>query len=124
MIKFKYKTQVEDYISDTFKDLLPDNGVEVSTDAENLNVHQIFQLFKQFLRGMDFSDSVIVRGAMELALNSSMDSSDVLKEYHLEDNTLEILNLKATISRLRNPDYPQYTEEEMDAMTYKSNQKK
>lgn len=120
MIKFKYKTQVEDYISDTFKD----NGVEVSTDAENLNVHQIFRLFKQFLRGMDFSDSVIVRGAMELALNGGMDSSDVLKEYDLEDNTLEILNLKATISRLKNPDYPQYTEEEMDAMTYKSNQKK
>ena len=30
---------------------------------------------------------------------------------------VQILNLKAKLSRYENPDYPDYTEQEMDAMT-------
>jgi hypothetical protein len=36
----------------------------------------------------------------------------------VESLRAEILNLKAQLSRALNPDAPQYTEEEMDAMSY------
>jgi hypothetical protein len=73
-----------------------------------------------------------MRGACALAFNdmqSEEDMKKVAQEYELiliEDNDVteaeslraEILNLKAQLSRALNPDAPQYTEEEMDAMSY------
>ena len=41
----------------------------------------------------------------------------VLSDDEKEQLKLEILNLKAKLSRYENPDYPDYTEQEMDAMT-------
>jgi hypothetical protein len=73
-----------------------------------------------------------MRGACALAFNdlqSEEDMKKVAQEYDLiliEDNDVteaeslraEILNLKAQLSRALNPDNPQYTDEEMDAMSY------
>jgi hypothetical protein len=96
-----------------------------------MNVHQHFELFKAFLRAMDFNEYSIMDGACRLAFNDSNDEAQMkklMKEYELQDKQAyddddcrameeEILDLKAKLSRLENPDNLQYTDDEMDAMS-------
>jgi hypothetical protein len=113
-------------------DVLPEEKITMEVPAENLNIHQAFKFYSNFLRAIGHLDISIMRGACALAFNdmqSEEDMKKVAQEYDLiliEDNDVteaeslraEILNLKAQLSRALNPDNPQYTEEEMDAMSY------
>ncbi len=110
-------------------DILPEEKITMEVPAENLNIHQAFKFYSNFLRAIGHLDISIMRGACALAFNdlcSLDDMKKVAQEYDLlliEDNEVkslraEILNLKAKLSRALNPDAPQYTDEEMDAMSY------
>ena len=113
-------------------DVLPEEKITMEVPAEDLNIHQAFKFYSNFLRAIGLHDISIMRGACALAFNdlqSEEDMKKVAQEYDLiliEDNDVteaeslraEILNLKAQLSRALNPDAPQYTEEEMDAMSY------
>ena len=113
-------------------DVLPEEKITMEVPAENINIHQAFKFYSNFLRAIGHLDISIMRGACALAFNdlqSEEDMKKVAQEYDLiliEDNDVteaeslraEILNLKAQLSRALNPDNPQYTEEEMDAMSY------
>ena len=113
-------------------DVLPEEKITMEVPAENLNIHQAFKFYSNFLRAIGHLDISIMRGACALAFNdlcSLEDMKKVAQEYDLlliEDNDVteaeslraEILNLKAQLSRALNPDAPQYTEEEIDAMSY------
>ena len=113
-------------------DVLPEEKITMEVPAENLNIHQAFKFYSNFLRAIGHLDISIMRGACALAFNdmqSEEDMKKVAQEYDLlliEDNDVteaeslraEILNLKAQLSRALNPDAPQYTEEEIDAMSY------
>ena len=113
-------------------DVLPEEKITMEAPAEHLNMHQAFKFYSNFLRAIGHLDISIMRGACALAFNdlqSEEDMKKVAQEYDLiliEDNDVteaeslraEILNLKAQLSRALNPDAPQYTEEEMDAMSY------
>jgi hypothetical protein len=113
-------------------DVLPEEKITMEVPAENLNIHQAFKFYSNFLRAIGHLDISIMRGACALAFNdmqSEEDMKKVAQEYDLiliEDNDVteaeslraEILNLKAQLSRALNPDNPQYTDEEMDAMSY------
>ncbi len=113
-------------------DVLPEEKITMEAPAEHLNIHQAFKFYSNFLRAIGHLDISIMRGACALAFNdlqSEEDMKKVAQEYDLiliEDNDVteaeslraEILNLKAQLSRALNPDAPQYTEEEMDAMSY------
>ncbi len=111
-------------------DVLPEEKITMEAPAEHLNIHQAFKFYSNFLRAIGHLDISIMRGACALAFNdlqSEENMKKVAQEYDLiliEDNDVteaeslraEILNLKAQLSRALNPDNPQYTDEEMDAM--------
>ena len=113
-------------------DVLPEEKITMEVPAEDLNIHQAFKFYSNFLRAIGHLDISIMRGACALAFNdmqSEEDMKKVAQEYDLlliEDNDVteaeslraEILNLKAQLSRALKPDAPQYTEEEMDVMSY------
>jgi hypothetical protein len=56
--------------------------------------------------------------AEEYALKLIEDYHDVV--WKMQDLEAEVLDLKAKLSRLEQPDNPQYTDEEIDAMTYEN----
>ena len=113
-------------------DVLPEEKITMEVPAEDLNIHQAFKFYSNFLRAIGHLDISIMRGACALAFNdmrSEEDMKKVAQEYDLlliEDNDVteaeslraEILNLKAQLSRALNPNAPQYTEEEIDVMNY------
>ena len=113
-------------------DVLPEEKITMEVSAEDLNIHQAFKFYSNFLRAIGHLDISIMRGACALAFNDMQSEEDMRKvaqEYDLlliEDNDVteaeslraEILNLKAQLSRALNPDAPQYTEEEIDVMNY------
>ena len=113
-------------------DVLPEEKITMEVPAENLNIHQAFKFYSNFLRAIGHLDISIMRGACALAFNdlcSLDDMKKVAQEYDLllvEDNDVteaeslraEILNLKAQLSRALNPNAAQYTEEEIDVMNY------
>ena len=110
-------------------DVLPEEKITMEVPAEDLNIHQAFKFYSNFLRAIGHLDISIMRGACALAFNdlcSLDDMKKVAQEYDLlliEDNEVEslraeILNLKAQLSRALNPDAPQYTDEEMSAMSF------
>ena len=110
-------------------DVLPEEKITMEVPAEDLNIHQAFKFYSNFLRAIGHLDISIMRGACALAFNdlcSLDDMKKVAQEYDLllvEDNKVETLraenlDLKAKLSRALNPDAPQYTEEEIDVMNY------
>ena len=110
-------------------DVLPEEKITMEVPAEDLNIHQAFRFYSNFLRAIGHLDISIMRGACALAFNdlcSLDDMKKVAQEYDLlliEDNEVkslkaENLDLKAQLSRALNPDAPQYTEEEMDVMSF------
>ncbi len=101
-------------------DVLPEEKITMEVPAENINIHQAFKFYSNFLRAIGHLDISIMRGACALAFNdlqSEEDMKKVAQEYDLiliEDNDVteaeslraEILNLKAQLSRALNPDNP------------------
>lgn len=112
-------------------DVLPEEKITMEVPAEDLNIHQAFKFYSNFLRAIGHLDISIMRGACALAFNdlcSLDDMKKVAQEYDLlliEDNEVkslkaENLDLKAKLSRALNPDAPQYTVEEIDAMSFEA----
>ena len=112
-------------------DVLPEEKITMEVPAENLNIHQAFKFYSNFLRAIGHLDISIMRGACALAFNDlcSLDyMKKVAQEYDLllvEDNEVkslkaENLDLKAKLSRALNPDAPQYTDEETEAMDFEA----
>ena len=112
-------------------DVLPEEKITMEVPAENLNIQQAFKFYSNFLRAIGHLDISIMRGACALAFNdlcSLDDMKKVAQEYDLllvEDNEVkslkaENLDLKAKLSRALNPDAPQYTDEETEAMDFEA----
>ena len=112
-------------------DVLPEEKITMEVPAENLNIHQAFKFYSNFLRAIGHLDISIMRGACALAFNdlcSLDDMKKVAQEYDLiliEDNEVktlraENLDLKAKLSRALNPDAPHYTDEETEAMDFEA----
>ena len=112
-------------------DVLPEEKITMEVPAEDLNIHQAFKFYSNFLRAIGHLDISIMRGACALAFNdlcSLDDMKKVAQEYDLllvEDNKVETLraenlDLKAKLSRALNPDAPQYTDEETEAMDFEA----
>ena len=98
---------------------------------------QLSSGFSRFLQSMGYNKVSIMMGGCFIAFNECNDIEDMRKvasEYDLvlgedrdksftklvEENlrlNTENVNLKAKLSRLENPDNPNYTEEELEAMT-------
>jgi hypothetical protein len=130
-VRFSYINDTEANPSKYFPELVDKHTITIEAPAQDLNVHQHFELFKAFLRAMDFNENSILDGACRIAFNDSNDEAQMKKlmeEYELQDKQAyddddcrameaEIRDLKAKLSRLENPDNPNYTDEEIEAMT-------
>jgi hypothetical protein len=111
-------------------DMLPEEHITMEIPAHDLTTTQLFKFFSNFLRAIGHNDIGIMKGACGTAFNEALNEEDMRKvaeEYDLklaEDYAKEfrkledeIYDLKAKLSRLENPDNPQYTDEEMEAMS-------
>ena len=123
------------------EEMIPEEHITFEIPAEDLNTIQLFQLFYKFSLAIGHNESGIAKGACGICFNEmrsteamrkTADDYDlVLVEDHrkklceydadqdkqLKKLEAEIRDLKAKLSRCQNPDNPNYTDEEMDAMT-------
>jgi hypothetical protein len=109
---------------------LPEEHYTFEIPCEDLNAIQLFRFFGTVSRAMGHNEIGIMKGACSLAFNDMRSeeemrkvadefdlkmSEDYCKEFRkLQD---EIYDLKAKLSRCEQPDNPQYTDEEIEAMT-------
>jgi hypothetical protein len=122
-------------------EILPEEHFTFEVPAEDLNTIQLFQLFEKFCYAMGHNADGIAKGAAYVAFNEmrtveamrktaeeydlvlAEDYHKKLVEYDAQQDEeikkleAQVRDLKAKLSRLENPDNPQYTEEEMDAMS-------
>ena len=115
------------------EEMIPEEHITFETPAHDLNAIQLFQFFAKFAGAMGHNEAGIAKGACYVAFNEMRTTEAMRKtadEYDLklvedyndklwevEKLEKEVRDLKAKLSRLQNPDNPQYTEEEMDAMS-------
>ena len=112
---------------------LPEEHYTFEVPAQDLNATQLFTLFSNFARAIGHTEVSIMKGACSVAFNdmrSQEDMRKVAEEYDLklsEDYRdelckleAEVRDLKAKLSRYEQPDNPQYTDDEISAMTYEN----
>ena len=105
---------------------LPEEHYTFEVPAQDLNATQLFTLFSNFARAIGHTEMGIMKGSCAVAFNdmrSQEDMRKVAEEYDLklsEDYRdelckleAEVRDLKAKLSRLQQPDNPQYTDDEM-----------
>jgi hypothetical protein len=110
-------------------EMIPEEHITFECPAEDLNSIQLFQLFAKFAGAMGHNEAGISKGACYVAFNEMRSFEDmkktaddydlVMKEDHIKTIRIwetEIRDLKAKLSRFENPDNPNYTDEEMNAL--------
>jgi hypothetical protein len=122
-------------------EIIPEERITFECPVDDLNSIQLFQFFAKFAGAMGHNEAGVAKGAAYVAFNEMRSTEDMRKtadDYDLvlvedhrkklneydadQDKELkkleaEIRDLKAKLSRCQNPDNPNYTDEEMDAMT-------
>lgn len=111
-------------------EMLPEEHITMEVPAQDLNTTQLFTLFTNFARAIGHTEVSIMKGAMSTTFNDmrsfeqmkkTADEYDlVMKEDHIKEVCkleAEVRDLKAKLSRLEQPDAPQYLDEEMEAMS-------
>ena len=109
---------------------LPEEHYTFEIPAHDLNTIQLFRFFGNVARTMGHNEVGIMKGATSLAFNDMRSEEDMRKiaeefdlkmveDYAKEFRKLEdeIYDLKAKLSRCQQPDNPNYTDEEIEAMT-------
>lgn len=122
------------------EDVLPEEHVTYEFPVEDATSPQMYNAFGKFMLMIGHNEIGVMKGAASVAFNEYRNHEDMKKvadEYDLvlaEDHgekvielenkiyaqEQEIRNLKAKLSRLENPYNPEYTEEEIDAMSYEN----
>lgn len=121
-------------------EMIPEEHITFECPAEDLNSIQLFQLFAKFAGAMGHNEAGIAKGACYVAFNDMRSTEEMRKtaedydlklvedyrekilEYETKQDKYvakletELRDLKAKLSRFENPDNPNYTDEEMDAM--------
>ena len=116
---------------------LPEEHYTFEIPTHDINSIQLFRFFGNIARTMGHNEVGIMKGACSLAFNDMRSEEDMKKvadefdlylseEYAKEVNNLngeisnlkaEVRDLKAKLSRALDPDNPNYTDEEVEAMT-------
>ena len=114
------------------EEMIPEEHITFETPVEDMNTIQLFQFFAKFAAAMGHNEAGIAKGACYAAFNE-MRSTEAMRKtaeeydlklvedyndklWEIEKLEKEILDLKAKLSRCENPDNPNYTDEEMNAM--------
>ena len=118
-------------------DFLPNENFTYEFDCDDLTATQMFKAYEKFLLAAGFAEQSIMSGACSLAFNDwrtpelmkkvaeehdlSLNEDANSREAELERENWNLIakvrDLSAKLSRLQNPDNPNYTDEEVDAMT-------
>jgi hypothetical protein len=131
-LKVHFDTEWKSFGSGIYDDeILPEEHYTFEIPVHDINSNQLFRFFGTIARTMGHNEIGIMKGACYLAFNDMRDEEDMRKvaeefdlklseDYEKEIGKLEdeICDLKAKLSRLEQPENPQYTDEEMDAMTF------
>jgi hypothetical protein len=130
-LKISFDTEwTPSYSSGMYDDeTLPEEHYTFEIPCEDINTIQLFRFFGTVARTMGHNDIGIMKGATSLAFNDMRSEEDMRKiseefelmmaeDYSKELRRLEdeIYDLKAKLSRCQQPENPQYTDEEMDAL--------
>ena len=123
------------------EEMIPEEHITFETPVEDMNTIQLFQFFAKFAAAMGHNEVGIAKGACYVAFNEmrsteamrktaddydlflaedyhkKLEEYDVQQDKEIKKLEAQVRDLKAKLSRLENPDNPQYTEEEMDAMS-------
>jgi hypothetical protein len=119
------------------QDILPEEHVTYEFPVEDATSCQMFRAFGKFMLMIGHNDYGVAKGAAAVAFNEERSYEDMKKtadefdlilaeEYGKKVIDLEsqiygleakVRDLKAKLSRLENPDNPNYTDQEIDAMT-------
>jgi len=133
-------TWVQSYNSTLGQDFLPEEHVVYEFPVEDATTYQIFRAFGKFMLMIGHCEETVAKGAASVAFNEERSteqmkntaeyfdlilSEDYGKKVIPLENKIyalegQIRDLKAKLSRYENPDNSQYTEEEMDAMTFEA----
>lgn len=117
-------------------DFLPEENITMEFPAHDLSSTQLFGAFRKFLLATGQTDSAISSGAVSLAFNENLSDEQmrktaedydlVLREDHINElmkleNKIQelegkIIDLKAHLSRAKDLENPNYTDDEMEAM--------
>jgi hypothetical protein len=112
-------------------DFLPNENFVYEFDCDDVTTTQMFRAFEKFLLFIGYNEQSIMSGACSLAFNDFRSSElmkKVIKEYNLNRREIELekenwnlisklRDLSAKLSRLQDPDNPNYTDEEVEAIT-------
>ena len=85
-IKFSYTTDSQDSPSKYFPESVDRKTITIEAPAEDLNIHQYYELFKSFLAASGFCEYSILDGACRVAFNDSNSEAHMKKvadEYEL-----------------------------------------
>ena len=85
-IKFSYTTDSQDSPSKYFPESVDRKIITIEAPAEDLNIHQYYELFKNFLAASGFCEYSIMDGACRVAFNDSNSEAHMKKvadEYEL-----------------------------------------
>jgi len=85
-IKFSYTTDSQDSPSKYFPESVDRKTITIEAPAEDLNIHQYYELFKNFLAASGFCEYSIMDGACRVAFNDSNSEAHMKKvadEYEL-----------------------------------------
>jgi len=129
-LKVKFDTEWTPSYGVYDDETLPEEHYTFEIPTQDINSVQLFRFFGTVALTMGHNDVGIMKGACALAFNDMRSEKDMRRiaeefdlkmteDYAKEFRKLEdeIYDLKAKLSRLEQPDNPQYTDEEMDAMT-------
>jgi hypothetical protein len=115
-----------------YDDVVPEEHITFEAPVEDMDTIQLFQFFAKFASAMGHNEVGIAKGACYVAFNE-MRTPDAMRKtaedydlklvedyndklWEIEKLEAEIRDLKAKLSRALNPDNPNYTDEEMDAL--------
>jgi hypothetical protein len=85
-VKFSYTSDSQDPPSKYFPEGVDRKTITIEAPAEDLNIHQYYELFKNFLGAAGFCEYTIMDGACRVAFNDSNSESQMKKvadEYDL-----------------------------------------
>jgi hypothetical protein len=85
-VKFSYTSDSQDPPSKWFPESVDRKTITVEAPAEDLNIHQYYELFKNFLGAAGFCEYSIMEAACRIAFNDSNDEAKMKKiadEYEL-----------------------------------------
>jgi DNA-binding protein H-NS len=85
-IKFSYTTDSQDSPSKYFPESVDRKTITIEAPAEDLNIHQYYELFKNFLAASGFCEYSIMDGACRICFNDSNSEAQMKKvadEYDL-----------------------------------------